>query len=130
MIRTEQRTESLYFWYFENDTTWDELHLQLDELVRIARHAEQPIHIVAFAAQRVPRGNPLPHLKRLIVIVNKHDCIANFVIVNQYVNIVAQRLIRMAMQMFDSSHKLHLVQTEAAAFALLPDALDLEAQPQ
>ena len=119
MIRSEQQSANLYYWYTDDQTTWDDFHIRLDNLTQQIAAAAEPFSVVVFTSNKQPTGNPLPHLRRLLRIVSKSDMIAAFIVINVKGNMVAQHLTQFAMRTFGSSDKMHIVRSEEEALIIL-----------
>lgn len=124
MIRLEhdENNPQRIYWHFEDDTTWDEFHVMLDQLKVEAQSREDSFHIVAIAGTTMPPGNAMRHLNRMIDIVHKYDTITHFIIVNSKRNPVGQAFVNLALRLFSKSGKVAIVRTMEDANALIAKA--------
>jgi len=71
--------DSCYHWYIVTVTEpWIHFNSHVDQLVEIAEKAEKPFVVIFTAQTDIPSGNPIPHLRRLIKVINQYDVFAGF----------------------------------------------------
>ena len=119
MILVEEPTPNCIQWSFEDDTTWDEFHMQLDDLQARVNMTSEPLCVIAYSGRQMPVGNAIVHLKRLATVVSSSDMILAFVIVNNKMNVFGQNVVQLALRLFGNVSKLHIVQSEDEALAIV-----------
>lgn len=52
-------------WMDFDGTTWDEFNILLSQLIELSDDIEEPYCLIFNPLNDMPRGNPLPHIKRM-----------------------------------------------------------------
>lgn len=105
-------------WTLNPGTTWEHFHTTLSELRARAKQTSEPFTIIATTTGRMPRGNALAHLRRLITIINEFSTIQKFIVVNHKANPVGQAFINLAIKLFAKEGKLQVVKSDEEALAI------------
>ena len=99
---------------------------RVDELSHLMQRANAPLSIVLFPSGKMPAGNAIVHLKRLMQVVSNSDKIAHFIVVNDKGNIIRQHMGQLAMKTFGDGKKLHMVRSEEDAYTILTGNSEVE----
>lgn len=93
------------FWMEFNGPTWDEFNLLLSDLTQLSRERQAPYSLIFYPSVDMPRGNPMPHLKRMMRVMDEDPHFEHMIaIVPDWMRIAAT-FARVAMQIFQPSNR-------------------------
>lgn len=68
-------------WEFNPQDGWDGFHLGLDEIVNHAENTQEPFFFIFNPAGDVPKGNPIPPMRRIIQFSKKNSMVIQTIII-------------------------------------------------
>jgi len=110
---------NLIIWQIRMPMTWDDFHLDLDQIQASARKASEPFTIILHPQGTMPKGDAIAHIKRLIRLVGDSKSIERCVIAVDKSDPVGIAFLNMAIRLFASHNKVRVVKSYEDALELV-----------
>lgn len=99
MVYTDETTADL-IWVRFDGPTWTEYHDLLDTFNAYTRSHPTPFCMVFYPTVDMPSGSPLPHIKRMVTMMQQNAKIAHLIVVMPPGMIIAQRFAELSTKLF------------------------------
>lgn len=78
------------YWEFDPVEGWDSFHQGLDQLVDHTENCAEPFFLIFHPSGDVPKGNPIPHMRRIIQLSKQNDMVIQTIIIMKSNWLIAQ----------------------------------------
>lgn len=104
-------------WFEFDGPNWDVYNEKLSELIALARQSETPICFIFEPSIDMPKGNPMPHIKRTIKIVDEEANIAQMFVILPKSFAIAKIFAQLTQKLFNSDSSMSMCDDRADALA-------------
>ena len=96
------------YWKFNPAEGWGGFHQELDEIARYANNAKEPFFIIFEPTGDVPKGNPIPPMRRIIQFSKQNSMVIQTIIIMESNWLIAKTFAKLLNKMMSLEPEVQL----------------------